>query len=80
MCRCSTLNSLTVSQYITLPLCNRIDSYRQTPTKMSCKDCEEIPPVSAEYAEKGKYEAIAGLKTCKLFIPVGHDTTISGCD
>lgn len=33
--------------------------------EMSCKACEEIPPVSAEYTEKGKYETIAGLKTCK---------------
>lgn len=32
---------------------------------MSCKDCEEIPPVSAEYAEKGRHETIAGWKTCK---------------
>lgn len=33
--------------------------------EMSCKACEELPPVSAEYTEKGKYETIAGLKTCK---------------
>lgn len=25
----------------------------------------EIPPVSVEYTEKGKYETIAGFKTCK---------------
>ncbi|KAG6365161.1 hypothetical protein INS49_006768 [Diaporthe citri] len=30
---------------------------------MSCKACEELPPVSAECTEKGTYEAIAGLKT-----------------
>ncbi|POS80165.1 dienelactone hydrolase family protein [Diaporthe helianthi] len=30
---------------------------------MSCKACEELPPVSAEYTEKGKYETIDGLKT-----------------
>ncbi|KUI59570.1 hypothetical protein VP1G_06809 [Cytospora mali] len=30
---------------------------------MSCKACKEIPPVSAEYTEKGKYETIDGLKT-----------------
>lgn len=33
---------------------------------MSCKDCMEIPPVSADYTEKGKYETIAGFKTCKI--------------
>ena len=33
--------------------------------KMSCKACEELPLVSAEYTEKGKYETIDGLKTCK---------------
>ncbi|KAF3769862.1 hypothetical protein M406DRAFT_246055 [Cryphonectria parasitica EP155] len=30
---------------------------------MSCKDCEEIPPVSSQYSEKGRYETIAGFKT-----------------
>lgn len=33
---------------------------------MSCKACEEIPPVSVEYTEKGKFETIAGVKTCKF--------------
>lgn len=30
---------------------------------MSCKACKEIPPVSAEHNEKGKYETFDGLKT-----------------
>lgn len=33
---------------------------------MSCKACKEIPPVSVEHNEKGKYETIDGLKTCKF--------------
>jgi hypothetical protein len=35
---------------------------------MSCEACKTIPPVIAEgYEPKGKYEDIAGLKTCTYF-------------
>jgi len=33
---------------------------------MACEACKTIPPVLAEgYVEKGKWEEIGGLKTCK---------------
>lgn len=34
---------------------------------MSCQACKEIPPISVDYTEKGRYETIAGFKTCKLY-------------
>ena len=36
---------------------------------MTCEACKTIPPVVAEgYEPKGKWEEIAGLKTC-MFLP-----------
>lgn len=33
---------------------------------MTCEACRTIPPVVAQgYTPEGKYETIAGLKTCK---------------
>lgn len=43
---------------------------------MSCKDCEEIPPVSAEYTQKGTYETIAGIKTCRFISMTPSNLTL----
>lgn len=41
----------------------------QIQSTMTCEACKTIPPVVAEgYEPKGKYEEIAGLKTC-MFLP-----------